>query len=216
MLTKTSADREAAMTEHMTADARVISMRAYEHAIRLGHPYFGGEHYLLALAGAAQPAGGVLREHGVTPRRVEAEIVRLAGGGLFGDLDRGALATVGIDVDAVRATVKASFGPEALARAARAAHPEPRRFDPRPRSGAQRDGVFLPHGPGAMQALLGARRRAQARPATQTAAQPAGVEDLALGILAVTEGLVPPILSALGASGAALSAAILDRSHSAR
>jgi hypothetical protein len=212
MLTETSADREAAMTEHMTADARVISMRAYEHAIRLGHPYFGGEHYLLALAGAAQPAGGVLREHGVTPGRVEAEIVRLAGGGLFGDLDRGALATVGIDVDAVRATVEASFGPEALARAARAAHPEPRRFDPRPRSGAQRDGVFLPHGPGAMQALLGARRRAQARPATQAA----GVEDLALGILAVTEGLVPPILSVLGTSGATLSAAILDRSPSAR
>ena len=189
------------MTEHFTADARAISMRAYEHAIRLGHPYFGGEHYLLALAGAAQPAGGVLREHGVTPGRVEAEIVRLAGGGLFGDLDRGALATVGIDVDAVRATVEASFGPEALARAAQAAHPEPRRFDPRPRSGAQRDGVFLPHGPGAMQALLGARQRAQA--------QPAGVEDLALGVLAVTEGLVPPILSALGTSGAALSVAVL-------
>ncbi|MGD0244143.1 MAG: hypothetical protein ABSB59_28010 [Streptosporangiaceae bacterium] len=66
-----------------------------------------------------------------------------------------------------------------------------------------------------MQAILGARRRAQARPATPAADQPAGVEDLALGILAVTEGLVPPILSALGASGAALSAAILDRSHSA-
>ena len=137
-----------------------------------------------------EPASEVLCAYGLTPEFVEEEIVRRvglgAGGGLFGGLDSEALATIGIDVDAVRATVEASFGPGALARAARTAHPEPRRFDPRPRSGAQR-----------------------------AADQPAGVEDLALGILAVTEGLVPPILSALGASGAALSAAILDRSHSA-
>ena len=29
------------MTEHMTAAARAIAMQAYEHAIRLGHPYLG-------------------------------------------------------------------------------------------------------------------------------------------------------------------------------
>jgi hypothetical protein len=111
----------------------------------------------------------------------------------------------------VRATTEASFGQEALARAAQAAHTKHRWYDPRPISGAwQWGGVFLPHGPGAMQALLGARREAQARPT----AQPAGVEDLARGILAVTEGLVPPILSRLGVSGVALSAAILDRYRS--
>jgi hypothetical protein len=201
----------------MTADANAIAMRAYENAIRLGHPYLGGEHFLLALAAAGQPAGAVLREHGATPGRVEAEMVRLAGGGLFGDLDRGALATVGVDVDAVRATVEASFGHEALTRAARAARRKPAWFDPRPRSGAGRDGVFLPHGPGAGQALLGALREAQARHVAQAAGvEPAGVEDLALGILAVSEGLVPPILSALGVSGPSLSAAILDRYHPAR
>ncbi len=195
------------MTGHMTADARAITIEAYEHAIRLGHPYLGGEHFLLAPAAADPPAGVVLREHGVTPGRVEAEIVRLAGGGLFGDLDRDALAVIGIDVDAVRATIEASFGQEALTRAARAAHREPGWLGLRPRSGAQRDGVFLPHGPGAEQALLSARREARAR----HAAQSAGVEDLALGILAISEGLVPPILSALGVSGSAVSAAILDR-----
>ena len=37
------------MTERiMTRDAGAISIRAFEHAIRLGHPYLGGEHYLLA------------------------------------------------------------------------------------------------------------------------------------------------------------------------
>jgi hypothetical protein len=200
------------MTRHMTEDANAIAEQACEHAIRLGHPYFGGEHFLLALSAASQPAGAVLREHGVTPERVEAEIVRLSGGGLFGDLDRGALATVGVDVDAVRATTEASFGREALARAARAAHRKPPWFDLRPRSGAwPKDGGFLPHGPGARQVLISATRQAQARDATQ----PAGVEDLALGILAISEGLVPPILSALGVSGPALSTAILDRCHPA-
>ena len=202
------------MTRHMTADAIAIAMQAYEHAIRLGHPYLGGEHFLLALAATGQQAGTVLREHGVTPGRVEAEIVRLAGGGLFGDLDRDALATVGVDIDAVRATTEVSFGPETLSRAAwaaRPAHREPGWLDPRPRSGAGRDGVFLPHGPGAGQALLGARRAARAHHASQAA----DAGDLALGILAISEGLVPPILSALGVSGLALSTAILDRGHPA-
>ena len=200
------------MTRHFTEDANAIAEQAYQHATRLGHPYSGGEHFLLALSAAGQPAGAVLREHGVTPERVEAEIVRLSGGGLFGDLDRGALAAAGVDVDAVRTATEATFGREALTSAARAAHRKPPWFDLRPRSGAwPKDGVFLPHGPGAGQALTSATRRARARDATQ----PAGVEDLALGILAVSEGLVAPILSALGVSGPALSTAILDRCHPA-
>jgi ATP-dependent Clp protease ATP-binding subunit ClpA len=185
------------MTRNFTEDANAIVVQAYEHAIRLGHPCLGGEHLLLALAAASQPAGAVLREHGVTPERVEAEIVRLSGDALFGDLDRGALATVGVDIDAVRATTEASFGQEALTRAARAVHRKPRWFNPRPAAFNGRDGASLPLGPGAGQALQRARREAQARHATQAA----GVEDLALGILAISEGLVPPVLSGLGMSG---------------
>jgi hypothetical protein len=194
------------MTRTFAEDANAIVVQAYEHAIRLWHPYLGGEHLLLALAAAGQPAGAVAREHGVTPGRVEAEIVRMSGGGLFGDLDRGALAAVGVDIDAVRATTEASFGREALTRAARAVHPKRRWFDPRRAAFAGRDGAFLPLGPGAGQALHGARKAAQAR----GAAPPFGVEDLALGILAVSDGLAPSILSALGASGPTLSAAIRD------
>jgi ATP-dependent Clp protease ATP-binding subunit ClpA len=197
------------MTRNFTEDADAIVVQAYEQAIRLGHPRLGGEHLLLALAAAGQPAGAVLRGHGVTPDRVEAEIVRLSGGGLFGDLDRDALATVGVDIDAVRATTEASFGQEALTRAARAAHRKPRWFGPRPAAFNGRDGDYLPLGPGAGQALQRARREAQARHASQAA----GVEDLALGILAISEGLAPPVMSGLGASGAALSAAIVDRYH---
>ncbi len=67
------------MTDYMTQDARSVAICAYENAIRLGHHYLGGEHFLLALAAADQPAGAALRGRGVTPERVEEEIVRLAG-----------------------------------------------------------------------------------------------------------------------------------------
>jgi hypothetical protein len=111
----------------------------------------------------------------------------------------------------VRATTEASFGQEALARAARTVYRKPRWFDPRRAAFAGRDGAFLPLGPGAGRAFQGARREAQARGATA----PFGVQDLALAILAVSKGLVPSILSALGVSGPALRTAILDRYHPA-
>ena len=49
------------MTRTFTEDANAIVVQAYEHAIRLGHPYLGGEHLLLALAAAGQPARGRAR-----------------------------------------------------------------------------------------------------------------------------------------------------------
>ena len=124
------------MFERFTDDARTVVRLASEHARRLGHRYVGGEHLLLAAVTAGQPAGAVLCAHGVTPELVEEEIVRRvglgAGAGLFGGLDKDALATIGIDLDAVRARIEASFGPQALARAAQATHRDPRRR-PRPR-----------------------------------------------------------------------------------
>ena len=38
-----------------------------------------------------------------------------------------------------------------------------------------------------------------------------GVEHIALGLVAIDSGLVPPILTALGASATTLRAAVLDR-----
>ena len=92
-------DREAVMELFGTPEALAILTLALEHSGRLGHRYIGGEHLLLALVSSGQPAGAVLREHGVTPQRVEEEIVRRAGhgagAGLFGSLDRDALAAMG-------------------------------------------------------------------------------------------------------------------------
>ena len=198
------------MAEHLrlSPDAIAVAIGGYEQALRLGHRYLGSEHFLLALAAADQPAGAVLREHGVTPERVEEEIARRARAALFGDLDGEALAAIGIDVNAVRASIEASFGPDALAQAGQALHREPRvrRLDPRRVSGAGRPGAFLRHSPAAEQSLHHARHAAQARNDTQV-----GVEDLALGLLAASEGPVPSILPALAVSAAQLRTAILDR-----
>lgn len=193
------------MSQHMTRDAIALSGRAFEHAIRVGSPFLGAEHFLFALAAADQPAGAVLREHGVTSERVATEITRV---GLLGDLDRDALATIGIDVDAVYAKAAGSFGPKALTLASRAAHREPRlrRLDPRRVPGAGRGGAFLPHDPGGRQGFGNAIEEAELRHAPQI-----DVEHLALGFLRVTEGAVPAILSGLGVSGPAVRAAILDR-----
>ena len=125
------------MFERFTDDARTVVRLAGEHARRLGHRYVGGEHILLAAVTAGQPASAVLSARGVTPEIVEEEIVRRvglgAGAGLFGGLDKDALATIGIDLDAVRARIEASFGAQALARAAQSAHRDPRRrLGPRP------------------------------------------------------------------------------------
>jgi hypothetical protein len=89
---------------------------------------------------------------------------------------------------------------------ARRRRPRLPRLNPRRVSGAVRDGVFLPHGPGVELSRQNARHEAQTRHGTQI-----GVEHLALGLLAVIEGPVPLILSALGVRAPALRAAILDR-----
>jgi ATP-dependent Clp protease ATP-binding subunit ClpA len=110
------------MFERFTDAARQVLVQAQHAARRLGHDYIGCEHLLLAAAAAAEPAGAVLRERGVTPERIEAEIARVIGRGHavadpLGGLDREALAAIGIDLDVVRARIEAAFGPDALSRA---------------------------------------------------------------------------------------------------
>ena len=69
------------MFERFTDTARRVVAQAQEDARRLGHHYIGCEHLLLAAAAAAEPASTVLRDQGVTPDRVEAEILRTIGRG---------------------------------------------------------------------------------------------------------------------------------------
>ena len=233
------------MFERFTDEARALVALAVEHAIRLGHRYVGGEHILLAAVTAGQPASAVLSAHGVTPELVEEEIVRRvglgAGAGLFGGLDKDALATIGIDLDAVRARIEASFGPQALAHAAQAAHRDPRRrpgpWPPRVvrewrrRRRARRATISAP-APGPRPPEATGRYCAPGpRPSGHIPFTPAakkileltlreadalhdshiGVEHITLALTTIKQGLVPQILSEAGASAAALRTAILDR-----
>jgi Clp amino terminal domain, pathogenicity island component len=232
------------MFERFDQDARTLVGHAIEHARRLGHRYVGGEHILLATVSASAPGSAVMRTQGVTPELVEEEIVRQvglgAGAGLFGGLDRDALATIGIDLDAVRARIEASFGPQALTNAAQAAYRDQRRHPgPRPprlvrnwRRKRRARRTMAAHAPGPRPPETTGRYRAPGPPPsghlpfTPVAKKileltvremlalndsQIGVEHIALALTTVRSGLVPTIMSAAGAEAPALRTAILDR-----
>jgi hypothetical protein len=225
------------MFERFTDTARHIIVQAQEDARRLGHHYIGCEHLLLAAAATGEPAGEVLREHGVTPERIEAEILRTIGRGQMtdplGGLDRQALASIGIDLDVVRARIEAAFGPDALTRdlpahrsrrpawgkgplaeltrrrRQRARHHGPRRAGPRgaapPLPGPAPRG-HIPFTPRARKSLALSLREAKALNDDYI-----GVQHLILALLTLQDGMAPVILTALGAPAAPLRAAILAR-----
>ncbi len=87
----------------------LIAAAAAEGAL-LGHPWIGTEHLLIVLANDAGRAGRTLRRLGVDAEAVRAELQRLVPPAF----DAEALATIGIDLEAVERSVDAAFGPGAL------------------------------------------------------------------------------------------------------
>ena len=220
------------MFERFTDTARHVVVQAQADARRLGHNYIGCEHLLLAAAAAAEPASAALRDQGVTPERIEAAILRTVGRGQaadpLGGIDRQALAFIGIDLDVVRARIEAAFGPDALSRplpaACRSRRPawgkgplaeltrrrRARRNAPLPagpfRQHPASPSGHIPFTPRAKKSLELSLREAKALHDNYI-----GVQHLTLALLALKDGMVPVILSALGASAASLRAAVLAR-----
>jgi Clp amino terminal domain, pathogenicity island component len=224
------------MFERFTDTARHVVVQAQEDARRLGHNYIGCEHLLLAAAAAAEPTGAVLRDRGVTPERIEAEILHTIGrgqmAGPLGGLDRQALASIGIDLDVVRARIEAAFGPDALAparpaacqsrrpawgkgplaeltrrRRARRNAPQPTR--PRGNAPLVSDPAargHIPFTPRAKKSLELSLREAKALNDNYI-----GVQHLTVALLAMKDGMVPVILSGLGTPAPSLRTAILAR-----
>ena len=97
------------MFERFTASARQVVVDSQVQARALTAPEIGAEHLLLALLEQPEslPAR-VLAELGVT-RAALVEQVR-------GITDAEALRTVGVDLDQVRSSIEATFGPGALDR----------------------------------------------------------------------------------------------------
>jgi hypothetical protein len=123
------------MPGHLTRDTRSSLARALRHAGRRARHYVSGEHLMAALVSALYPGPGprparaVLHSCGAALEDVEEEIARRAGPGavLLGGLVWDALAAIGIDLDAVRARIESSAGPEALAQVVRR-EPRPSRL----------------------------------------------------------------------------------------
>ncbi|GLY68003.1 Clp protease N-terminal domain-containing protein [Amycolatopsis taiwanensis] len=175
-------------------DARALVRTAHERARVLGHPGIGSEHLLYAVADSPTRVGAVAREHGLTPDGVAVQTDRLLAGprSVFDGLDADALASIGIDLDAVREAVEANFGP------AHVSSPW-----------ARRRRVRLP---GHLPVTGRARSCMQAavREAGRGSAARVAAHHLGAAVVAADGGLVPPILAALGVSSPMLCTAILE------
>jgi ATP-dependent Clp protease ATP-binding subunit ClpA len=101
------------MFERFTPDARAAVAGAQEEARKMRHPYIGTEHVMVALAAHDCLAGQLLQARGVTADSMRARLHTWERSDT--GLDPAALATLGIDLDAVRRAAEEEFGPGALA-----------------------------------------------------------------------------------------------------
>ena len=106
------------MWDQLTPAARQVMSLAADEAEQLGQGYIGDEHVLLGLLrGQAGGASLLLRRHGLDLAGARAELARLSARGLTPRSrtdDARALRAVGIDLEAVRERLAASFGAEAV------------------------------------------------------------------------------------------------------
>lgn len=98
------------MFERFTQAARDVVVDAQAQARALRHAEINAEHLLLAVAARPDGPARVLQEHGVTYDALAQDVA------VLGDADAEALASLGIDLAAVRRQVEADFGPGALER----------------------------------------------------------------------------------------------------
>jgi ATP-dependent Clp protease ATP-binding subunit ClpA len=100
-----------------------LFVRAQHEATCFRHDWIGTEHVLLALlADDAGPAARALHRLGIGAEPVRRDVLTIVGAGPppGAAFDSEALRAIGIDLEAVRARVEASFGTGALDRAQRA------------------------------------------------------------------------------------------------
>lgn len=152
------------MFERFTHDARTAVVGAQHECRALGHPVIETSHLLLSLLAGASPAAGVLRARGVTHERAAKALEVVLGAvspqagtpAATAEDDAAALAALGVDLERIRTSLEAAFGPGALERASSS---RGRRWRPglssllssrRPVRGS---GGHLPFGPEARKAL---------------------------------------------------------------
>ena len=178
------------MFERFTQDARGIVIEAQEQARKLEAREITADHLLLGiLASGDNPAARVLHQLGIE-RDVVAQRTRR-----LGAADAQALEAIGVDLEAVRERVEASFGAGALDRTPH------RRFR---FPGRRSAGGHIPFTASAKGALEHSLRQAIALNDKAIA-----VEHILLGLIAEDSGLAARTLASLGADPAQVRAAVL-------
>ena len=179
------------MFERFTKDARRAVVLAQEEAVSLHHGWIGTEHLLLGVLRAGGGAARLLAGFGLDAAGVREDVVRMVGRG-EDDIDRDALATLGIDLDEVRARVERAFGPGALIRRRRCR-----------RGGVSRMVPFTARAKKALELSL--------REAIDVAERDLRGEHLVLGLLREGDGVAARILSERGVTHAAARERIAGR-----
>lgn len=146
---------------------------------------------MLSAGAIAGPASDVLRKDALTPAVLEASLRRSPGADDWIDAD--ALADIGIDLDAVRSRVEATFGPGALC---------PVRARQRRRPVRE----HLPLTGGAPSCL-----RLSAREARRYGEDQTGRKHLVLALTSATGGLAPRVSYDLGVGPAAVHDELVRR-----
>jgi ATP-dependent Clp protease ATP-binding subunit ClpA len=106
------------MFERFTDDAREAVVAAQHEAASLRHGWIGTEHLLLGILTTGGGGARLLAGFEIDAAAVRGDVVRMIGTG-EDPIDPEALATLGIDLDAVRERVEKAFGPGALSRRGR-------------------------------------------------------------------------------------------------
>ena len=183
------------MFERFTADARATVIGAQAHARRLGHRPIGTEHLVLAVLDGPSHAATALRACGIDTAALDTELATLRAS--HRDADRRALASLGIDLDAVVASVGGEL-PELP--------PHPcRRFFGRRRRATPSARGHVPFGRRAKKAL-----ELSLREALRLGDRAITADHILLGVLREGEGLACRVLVARGASLTALRRQVED------
>jgi ATP-dependent Clp protease ATP-binding subunit ClpA len=166
---------------------------AQTEASALRHDVLGTEHVLLGLLTREDAAARALRQLGLRATGVRDDVRRIVGEGPAPEtvFDANALASIGIDLDAVRARAEATFGEGSLERARRG----------RGRCG---DSAAFGLSPRLKQALESARRSAVERGVDVTA------EDVLIGLAEQRDSVAARILREHGASPSRISSALAE------
>jgi hypothetical protein len=103
--------------ERLDSGAQAILTEAIAEAKRMRHGYLGTEHVLIALASSPTVLPEEVRVHlPVSAAVVRDQLNREVGPGVGMASDEALLASLGIDLDAIRRRAEVTFGPAALDR----------------------------------------------------------------------------------------------------